>query len=185
MAEALFYLLAALTLAFAVGVVRSRMPVFSVLNLLGAFFCFSAIYLLIGFPFLAVAQLLVYAGAIMVLFLFVIMLLNLGDVAQLTHHEGLSLSGRRLIVAGASAALLALVGVIAVNSGSAAVDGAAEGRGTDDLGQIAQALLGRYMLPFEASSLLLLATMIAVILLAKRQREDSPRAADTGTGAAR
>jgi len=78
LAEILFYLLALGAIGFGVGVVMARMPLFSVLCLLGSFFCLSGIYLLAGFQFLAATQLLVYAGAIMVLFLFVIMLLNLG-----------------------------------------------------------------------------------------------------------
>ena len=174
MAEALFYLLGALALAFAVGVVRARMPLFSVLSLLGSFFCLSGIYLLLGFPFLAATQLLVYAGAIMVLFLFVIMLLNLGDEAELEKHAGLSLSGRRLFVGGASAALLGLVGMAAadVSAGFAAGEPPAA-RALDDLDQLAALLFSRYMLPFEAASMLLLATMVAVIVLAKRQRRTS------------
>ncbi|HEX6885358.1 MAG TPA: NADH-quinone oxidoreductase subunit J [Planctomycetota bacterium] len=172
MAEALFYVLAALAILSAVGVVRARMPLFSVLSLLGTFFCLAAIYLLAGFPFLAAVQLLVYAGAIMVLFLFVIMLLNLGDAAELERHAGLSLSGRRLFVAGASAALLGLVGLGAaeLRTGFAAEAVPAD-RALDDLDTLARLLFSRYMLPFEAASLLLLATMVAVIVLAKRQRE--------------
>jgi NADH-quinone oxidoreductase subunit J len=171
-AEALFYVLAALAILSAVGVVRARMPLFSVLSLLGTFFCLAAIYLLAGFPFLAAVQLLVYAGAIMVLFLFVIMLLNLGDAAELERHAGLSLSGRRLFVAGASAALLGLVGLGAaeLRTGFSA-EAVPAGRALDDLDTLARLLFSRYMLPFEAASLLLLATMVAVIVLAKRQRE--------------
>jgi len=170
-AEALFYVLAALAILSAVGVVRARMPLFSVLSLLGTFFCLAAIYLLAGFPFLAAVQLLVYAGAIMVLFLFVIMLLNLGDAAELERHAGLSLSGRRLFVAGASAALLGLVGLGAaeLDTGFSAATVPGE-RALDDLDTLARLLFSRYMLPFEAASLLLLATMVAVIVLAKRQR---------------
>jgi len=170
-AETLFYVLGALALAFAVGVVRARMPLFSVLNLLGSFFCLAGIYLLMGFPFLAATQLLVYAGAIMVLFLFVIMLLNLGDEELLARNTGLSLSGRRLFVAGTSAALLGLVGLAAADVDSAF--GRADATGTvplDELHGLATLLFSRYMLPFEAASLLLLATMVGVIVLAKRQR---------------
>jgi NADH-quinone oxidoreductase subunit J len=170
-AETLFYVLGTLCVLFAVGVVRAHMPMFSVLNLLGTFFCLSAIYLLAGFPFLAATQLLVYAGAIMVLFLFVIMLLNLGDAAELERHAGLSLSGRRLFVGGASAALLALVGLVAADVDSAFSAAALEsGRALDDLPTLARLLFSRYMLPFEAASLLLLATMVGVIVLAKRER---------------
>jgi NADH-quinone oxidoreductase subunit J len=192
-AETLFYVLGALALLSAVGVVRARMPLFSVLSLLGTFFCLAAIYLLAGFPFLAAVQLLVYAGAIMVLFLFVIMLLNLGDAEELARHTGLSLSGRRLFVAGASAAALALVGLAAAEVGGGfAPESLPSARALDDLDTIARLLFSRYMLPFEASSLLLLATMVAVIVLAKRQRsanraETGARAEETcvGSGSAR
>ena len=176
MAELLFYLLAAGTVAAGVGVIASRNPLFSVLSLLGAFFCLASIYLLAGFPFLAATQLLVYAGAIMVLFLFVIMLLNLGDEAQYVERPA-GLGKRRATVAGASAGILLLVVVFSVSFGSARAssDQAAvapdwpEGS-IDDLHAIAELLFTRYLLPFEAASLLLLATMVAVILLAKRQR---------------
>ena len=173
MADTLFYLLAAATIAFGGGVVTARMPIVSVLNLLGAFFCLSAIYLLAGFQFLAMTQLLVYAGAIMVLFLFVIMLLNLGDAEELRRQTGLSVSGRRLAVAAATAGALALAGIVAAGWGEAyqASPTVTEG-GVDRLGPLAEVLFSRYALPFEAASLLLLATMIAVVVLAKRQRAD-------------
>jgi NADH-quinone oxidoreductase subunit J len=181
-AETLFYVLAALALVFALGVVRARMPLFSVLSLLGSFFCLAGIYLVLGFPFLAATQLLVYAGAVMVLFLFVIMLLNLGDEAELERHAGLSLSGRRLFVGGASAALLGLVGLIAAESAPAfAADAPPPAKALDDLDTLARLLFSRYMLPFEAASLLLLATMVGVIVLAKRQR--AQRAAATSAQA--
>ena len=186
MAETLFYVLAALTLVFALGVVRARMPLFSVLSLLGSFFCLSGIYLLLGFPFLAATQLLVYAGAVMVLFLFVIMLLNLGDEGELERHAGLSLSGRRLAVGGASAALLGLVGLIAAKSAPVfAADAPEPAKALDDLDTLAHLLFSRYMLPFEASSLLLLATMVAVIVLAKRQSAGrvTPNASAAGAAA--
>ena len=181
MAETLFYLLAAGAVGFAVGVVRARMPLFSVLSLLGAFFCLSGIYLLAGFQFLAATQLLVYAGAIMVLFLFVIMLLNMGDEEELERHAGTGLSGRRLAVAGAAAGLLTLVGILSAGWGPPLVVTEAVGaKGVDEIEAIAAVLFSRYMLPFEAASLLLLATMIAVMALAKRQRGAAPEKERTG-----
>jgi len=183
-AEALFYVLGAGAVLFAIGVVRARMPLFSVLSLLGTFFCLAGIYLLAGFPFLAATQLLVYAGAIMVLFLFVIMLLNLGDAAELERHAGLSLSGRRLVVAGSAAALLGLVGLAAADVDAVFAAGELpEERALDDLSTLARLLFSRYMLPFEAASLLLLATMVAVIVLAKRQREKNPFSSAPGARA--
>jgi len=176
-AETLFYVLSAGTIGFGVGVVTARMPLFSVLSLLGAFLCLSGIYLLAGFQFLAAAQLLVYAGAIMVLFLFVIMLLNLSDEKELGRHTELALSGWRLGVAAAAACALALVGIVAVGWERRPVvesEGVLE-HGIDRLTPLAFELFSRYMLPFEAASLLLLATMIAVIALAKRQRAPSAK----------
>ena len=182
MAELLFYLLSAGAVGFGVGVITARMPLFSVLSLLGTFFCLSGIYLLAGFQFLAATQLLVYAGAIMVLFLFVIMLLNLGDDTELMKHSGISLSGRKLGIAAAAAGSLVLVGIVSVGwerQALAANDEIREG-GIDQLTPLAIELFGRYMLPFEAASLLLLATMIAVIALAKRERGESKSDAPMG-----
>jgi len=169
-AEALFYILAASTLACGMGVVTARMPLFSVLSLLGSLFCLSAIYLLSGFQFIAATQVLVYAGAIMVLFIFVIMLLNLGDEAELQGHLGFSLSGKKGTIAGATALSLGLIGVIGAGYGTPFVANPAYEGGIDDLNALATVLFSRYALPFEAASLLLLATMIGVITLAKRQR---------------
>ena len=185
MAEVLFYVLAAGALAFGVGVIAARMPLFSVLSLLGTFFCLAGIYLLAGFQFLAVTQLLVYAGAIMVLFLFVIMLLNQGDEEELTRVTGVALSGNRLAVAALTAGTLGIVGIGVAGFGHARTARAAipEG-GFDDLEPLAEMLFSRYMLPFEAASLLLLATMIAVVALAKRQRE-KPEAKDSAEGTER
>jgi NADH-quinone oxidoreductase subunit J len=182
-AETLFYVLAALAVLSAVGVVRARMPLFSVLSLLGTFFCLAAIYLLAGFPFIAATQLLVYAGAIRVLFLFVIMLLNLGDEAELERNAGLSLGGRRLFVAGSAAAILALLGLAVAEVETAFAPETLPAGPLDDLHVIATLLFSRYVLPFEAASLLLLATMVGVILLAKRQRPATSPGAESGAAA--
>ena len=143
----------------------------SVLSLLGSFFCLSVIYLLAGMQFISAAQILVYAGAILVLFLFVIMLLNLGDMgAKVELAQGL-LQSTRARVAGVIAVLLALVGLIAAQRAALPPAGGAEvSDGIDRVSDIAIELFGRYGLAFEAASLLLLATMVAVVVLAKRQR---------------
>jgi NADH-quinone oxidoreductase subunit J len=171
--ELLFYALAVGSVACACGVVASRNPLFSVLSLLGAFFCMASIYLLAGFQFIAATQLLVYAGAIMVLFLFVVMLLNLGD-ESLYADRPKALGRRRVALAAGAAASLLFVAAFSVGL-RPVLAGAEEppsysAQGVDDLQGIAELLFSRYVIPFEASSLLLLSTMIAVILLAKRQR---------------
>lgn len=173
MANFLFYLVGIGAVLFAVGVVVARNPIMSVLSLLGSFFCLAAIYLLAGFQFMAAAQLLVYAGAIMVLFLFVIMLLNLGDPESWPTID--SRARRRLALPlGISGALL-LVGMIAVKRGALAglpqvkVEGPVE-----DLGFLTARLFSRYTLPFEAAGLLLLAATLGVLVLAKRERGPGP-----------
>ena len=181
MADPFFYLLALGATVFAIGVIKARMPLFSVLCLLGTFFCLAGIYLLAGFQFLAATQLLVYAGAIMVLFLFVIMLLNLGDESELEKQVGMSLLGRRLAIAGSIAGLLGLGAIVAIGPAQEFVP--TEGmlaNGIDQLQAIAVVLFGRYMLPFEMASLLLLATIIGVIALAKRDRGPATRNANQG-----
>ncbi len=172
MAELLFYLLSLAAVGFSVGVVAARSPLFSVLSLLGAFVSLAVIYLLCGFQFLAAAQLLVYAGAIMVLFLFVLMLLNLGDPETTAESPGAFLGKKRLGIAAGAAALLAFVGIAATASGVGVVPALVPG-GIDDVQALAVVLFSRYLLPFEAASILLLATIVAVIVLAKRERAPS------------
>src|SRR5262249_59997378 len=75
----LFYLFGILTVVAAAGVITSRSPIYSAMSLVGAFFCLAGIYALLLAHTIAILQILVYAGAIMVLFLFVIMLLSLGE----------------------------------------------------------------------------------------------------------
>lgn len=185
MAEALFYLLSVGALVFAVGVIAARMPIYSVLSLLGAFFCVAGIYLVTGFQFFAATQLLVYAGAIMVLFLFVIMLLNLHDEELIEDLHSMSkLSPRVLAIAGGTAGALLLCLIYAsqpaTRPGSPELAAARIDEGLDQLHPLAEVLFSRYALPFEAASLLLLATMIGVIMLAKRERPG-----DAGGAAAR
>lgn len=172
MAETLFYILSAVAVACGVRVITARSPLTSVLSLLGAFVCLAVIYLLAGFQFLAAAQVLVYAGAIMVLFLFVVMLLNMDDEDEHPETPGAALGPRRLAIAGAVAAVLVGAGTLSIGLADATAPSAAAlaAAPIDDLEGIAALLFSRYMLPFEAASLLLLATMVGVILLAKRQR---------------
>jgi NADH-quinone oxidoreductase subunit J len=152
-------------------VVLAKSPMMSVLSLLSCFFCLALIYLLAGFQFMAAAQVLVYAGAILVLFLFVIMLLNLGQMGSKVELSTGLLDSPRARIGGVIAVLLALVGLIAAQRAALPpAKGTEVTDGIDRVGDLALALFGRYGLVFEAASLLLLATMVAVIVLAKRQR---------------
>ncbi len=171
MADALFYLMAVAAVLAALGVVLAKNPMQCVLSLLGTFFALSVIYLLAGFQFLAAAQILVYAGAIMVLFLFVIMLLNLGspgaedptDVRMFSRAN----AGLMVLVA---AAILFVTALGIRRAGPMPVDKALPAEGLDPIPGLAGEMFGRYLLPFEAISVLLLATAVAVVVLAKRDR---------------
>ncbi len=184
MANFLFYLMALGAVAGALGVVTSKNPIASVLSLLGTFFCLATIYLLSGFEFLAAAQILVYGGAVMVLFLFVVMLLNLGG-PQAAEEATAYVRKRKLPFAlGTSIALVLLtfVGVLGSGDVNAAGPAPASLAEVDTLGALAELLFGSFLLPFEAASVLLLAAAVAVLVLAKREgRRD---AAEGGGGGA-
>jgi NADH-quinone oxidoreductase subunit J len=170
-ANTLFYLMALLAVVAALGVVVARNPILSVFSLLASFFALAAIYLLAGFQTLAALQILVYAGAILVLFLFVIMLLNLADEKPLERIDMALFHERKtiwtLLVAGA---LLGIGAFVALQGTPEGEGGKLPERGIDDLQGLADAMFSRYLLAFEAISLLLLATAVAVVVLAKRQR---------------
>ena len=181
MTNILFYVLAVVALLGAAGVVLARSPMGSVVSLLGTFFALAVIYLLAGFQFIAGAQILVYAGAILVLFLFVIMLLNLGAMGSKFELSFAPLQSTRARVAGCIALALALVGLVAAQRASfkAVPERDASAPAIDSMEGLALELLGRYSLPFQATSLLLLMTMVGVIVLAKRQRSgDEPAKGD-------
>jgi NADH-quinone oxidoreductase subunit J len=170
-ANLLFYVMAAATTVAALGVVLAKNPIASILSLLAAFFGLATIYLLAGFQFIAAAQILVYAGAIMVLFLFVIMLLNLGDERTLHPLELSIFRGRSLAMVLVVAIGLFMASVVAIaKQGVRPVGTATPEHGFDDVNALAEAMFGRYLIPFEAVSLLLLATAVAVVVLAKRDR---------------
>jgi NADH-quinone oxidoreductase subunit J len=180
-ADGLFYVLSAVALLCALGVILAKSAMGSVIALLGAFFALSIIYLLAGFQFLAAAQVLVYGGAILVLFLFVIMLLNLDAMGHKFELRTTVFQGRRAHFATVVAVGVALVALIAAQRAelSRAVEATPQG-GLDDIGDIAIALFGRYSLPFQAASLMLLATIVAVIVLAKRQKSLASERKDAG-----
>jgi NADH-quinone oxidoreductase subunit J len=159
---ALFYALAALALASALGVVAQRNPTYSAFSLIVTLCSLSAIYGLLGSPFIAVLQIVVYAGAIMVLFLFVIMLLNV------KREGGAAEGGRTLKAVGAGLGLLlaAQVGaVVALHKGPPVP--------TDyeaSTAAVARLLFSpRFLYVFEATSILILAALVGAVALAKRE----------------
>jgi NADH-quinone oxidoreductase subunit J len=163
----LFYLIAISAIASAFLMVLQKNPVKSVLFMIVNFFCLAVIYLLLHAQFIAIVQILVYAGAIMVLFLFVIMLLNLGDETLLKEKANYRktiayiLSGVILIEL-----VIGIAGPLNSSQGKISADavrlGSVEGIGA--------ALFQNYILPFEAVSILLLAAIVGVVVLAKKRK---------------
>jgi NADH-quinone oxidoreductase subunit J len=182
----LFYLMAALATVAGVGVVVARSPVVSVVSLLASFGALAIIYLLAGYQFLAAIQILVYGGAVMVLFLFTVMLLNLGDESVIkSESEPLFHHSRRSLVGLCVAAVLGasgLIGVLRVSWSQMPTPAEIPEAGLDPLDELAALMFTRYSLPFEAASILLLATAVGVLVLAKRNRPGvGRRAAGTTT----
>ena len=155
-----FVLIAAIVIGSALGLVLKRNPIHGALFLVVNLGSIAALYLMLGAEFLAAAQVIVYAGAIMVLFVFAIMVLIPGK-----EETGPDPRRRyRLVALPVGAALLAELTLIAVRRGGAPPGPAVPG-GVETIGRL---LFTNYLFPFELTSLLLLAAMVGVMLLAKR-----------------
>ncbi|MBV8162485.1 MAG: NADH-quinone oxidoreductase subunit J [Acidimicrobiia bacterium] len=166
-----FAVSAVVILTGALGVVTSRNPVHAALSLVLTLFGIAVLFVAQGAHFLAVVQVIVYAGAIVVLFLFVIMLLGVDRAENL---EVEPLVGQRPAAVGVGIAALAalllpiLFGKWQWLSGQPSVVGPAH-TGTDpNVDRLAKALFTRYLLPFEATSLLLVIAVIGAVVLARR-----------------
>ena len=161
MASLLFWVFAAITLAGGVGVVVARNPVNGAMSLVGSFFALAGLFLLLDAQLIAALQVLVYAGAIMVLFLFVIMLLNLGPRDLGAPRFGF----------GKGVGLLAVVAVgffllkAALPFGRGISPPINPAFGT--VASVGRLLYQQYTLPFEVVSLLLLTAIVAAVVVAK------------------
>lgn len=164
----LFYSLGAVAVGSGLLVVTRRNPVMSVLALILNFFCLAGIYLTLNAQFIAVIQIIVYAGAIMVLFLFVVMLLNLKDERALT--EGLST--RKIVAAGLGFGLLVQVLYILWNASDGFPqknEAIAISTGTVEV--IGVQLFTNFLFPFEITSLLLTVAIVGAVHLAKKKQD--------------
>ena len=162
-----FYTLAAFILGFAVLVVTTKDTVHSVLFLVLDFLFVSALYVLLDAPFLAVIQVLVYAGGIVVLYLFVVMLVNLKRPPE-AHQDPHRRTKLGFFLA---VAVLLELGAISVHQTArpgVVVPGAAMPV-TGNTEQVGWLLYTSYLIPFEIASMLLLVAMIGAIVLAKRE----------------
>ena len=160
----IWYFLSGLTLLSALMVVLAKNPIHSVLYLVFTFFCISGHYVLLNAQFLMAVNIIVYAGAIMVLFLFVIMLMNIKKDAEPQKQLLVKLTG---VVAGGS--LLTLL--IAVVKQTAQIQGKQVLLKEGSIGLIhplGQALFTDYVIPFEISSVLFLSAMVGAVIIGKK-----------------
>jgi NADH-quinone oxidoreductase subunit J len=160
--DTLFWFFSIAMLLCGVLVIASRNPIHSALALVLLFVCMAGLFVLLEAFFIAAIQVLVYAGAVMVLFLFVIMLLDLKASAR-RRFAFLGVLGG-LAVAGA---FVWELGIILKTPVASAVTGKADSGG--GLEAVVKSLFANYMLPFEVTALLLLAAMVGVVLLSKKE----------------
>ncbi len=166
-----FYLFGIIAIASALAFVTRKSPVAAALWLVNTMFSLAALFVLLDAQFIGVIQVLVYAGAIMVVFLFVIMLLNLGHPSEIADARGL---GWKLAAGLVGLALLAQVfaltraqvpEALALPDGAVAEQVAAQGA----IAPIAGPLFNEYLLAFEVTSVLLLAAVVGAVVLGKRR----------------
>jgi len=164
--EILFWFLSGLALFSALMVLISKNPVHSVLWLIVVFFAISGHYILLNAQFLAIVNLIVYAGAIMVLFLFVIMLMNLTSATEPQKNLLLKLAG---VIAGC---LLLAVLISAVRSAEEELKNRQALMNEGDIGLIqnlGKTLFTQYVVPFELSSILFLSAMVGAVVIGKKE----------------
>jgi len=160
-----FYLVALVAVVSGILVVKAKNPVNSAISLVMTFVCLATFYVMLNAPFMAAIQIMVYAGAIIVLIIFVIMLLNLGtDVQIRTSHS---------IVGGVVASALVLFQVLYLlgRGQVAGMQGNIDAAVVESVGHtelIGTALFTEFLLPFEITSILLLVAIIGAVVLTKR-----------------
>jgi NADH-quinone oxidoreductase subunit J len=165
-----FYLFATLTIASAIAVIFARNPVHSVLWLIVAFFNAAGLMLLLGAEFIAMLVVIVYVGAVAVLFLFVVMMLDI-DFAQLRSGFTRNLPFGIII----AMVLLAeiIVAALSWKAGPAMSGGHIPEASQPNIVALGQLLYSRYLFPFEIAGLILLVAMIGAIVLTHRGRRDT------------
>lgn len=161
--EILFYALSAVSLVSALMVITSKNPVYSVLWLIITFFSISGHYLLLNAQFLAIVNIIVYAGAIMVLFLYVLMLMDLRKESEPQKNKWLKLAGA---VAGGSLLLVLVAALRNADTRMAEINTGNIGL-IENLGKV---LFTEYVVPFEIASILFLSAMVGAVVIGKRDK---------------
>jgi NADH-quinone oxidoreductase subunit J len=161
----IFYVLAAITLSTAFLTIYSKNPIHSAIYLVICFFSIAGHYLLFNAQFLAIVHIIVYSGAIMILFLFTIMLMNLNKEDEV-HKPRITRLGAIVVFCILSVVLI----TIFINSKTIVGDYETSGEDFQSIKKLGKILLNEYMVPFEFASVLLLVAMIGTVLLSKKEK---------------
>jgi NADH-quinone oxidoreductase subunit J len=165
LSEYAFWFLSFVAVFSAAGMIFSKNPVYSVLSLIITFFAVAGHYFLLGAQFLAAVHIIVYAGAIMVLFLYVIMMLNLNKIEE----EKKSLWSKLLGIVAAGLLMLVLVGALRdVDT----MQSLPANQGAGLVQNLGKALYRDFLLPFELASVLFLAAMVGAVYLSKKDNNE-------------
>jgi NADH-quinone oxidoreductase subunit J len=169
----LFYVLSGLAVAASALVIGQRNPMYSVLLLIVSFAALAGLYITLDAPFVAMAQMIIYAGAIMVLFLFVVMLLNAPqeDAAEWDRTHPLRRPGFARIGIVLAVLLVAELGwaLAKIASLESPVGGRADGAVIGSVREMGRVLFTQYSFAFEATSVLILVAMVGAVVLARRE----------------
>jgi NADH-quinone oxidoreductase subunit J len=162
-AVVIFFALAAIAVLGAISLILQRHPIHSALSLIVVMVALAGLYLLMGAEFVAAVQIIVYGGAIMVLFIFVIMLLNAGEEERTNFSKLATFAGIPLA--------LAVTGVIAaaIAHSSGALTAAAPSGALTDTKKLSTLLFSDFAYPFELTSFLILVAILGAIVLAQRE----------------
>jgi NADH-quinone oxidoreductase subunit J len=159
----IFFVLATIAVLGAISLILQRHPIHSALSLIVVMVALAGLYLLMGAEFVAAVQIIVYAGAIMVLFVFVIMLLNAGEEERTNFSKLATYAGLPLAVAVAG-----FIGAWVVHSGTA-LPATTEGAGLTSTRSLSMLLFSDFAYPFELTSFLILVAILGAIVLAQRE----------------
>ncbi len=167
--QILFWFLSVLAVGSAVMVVASKNPVHSILFLIIVFFAISGHYVLLNAQFIAIVNIIVYAGAIMVLFLFVVMLMNLNTESEPMHKS------KYMVYAGVIAGSSLLLLIVAALKKSDSINQLAQMKDGDIglINNLGRALFTDFVFPFEISSVLFLSAMIGAVVISKKDTQQT------------
>lgn len=163
MEQILFFIVAFITVISALYFVFAKNPLYSILSLIVTFFSIAGLYILLNAQFLGIVQIIVYAGAIMVLFLYILMMLNLNEADESKKPT----YGKFIAIFSAGLLFIGMLGAykgMAMNSVASSSVNQSAGL-TKDLGRL---LFNEYVLPFELASVLILAGIVGAVLIGKK-----------------